>query len=1006
MSAAPIVRLTRSGIASGRVEGQKAAGDTGTASGANGDGGASSCVPLSSPILVGREAELARLAALATHPPAVALVEGEAGIGKSRLVDELIALCAEGRRRALVGRCHPLRDPFPLGPVVHALSELDQIPTRRLSAHVGALRPLLPELADQLPGAIDDSGDPRIDHHVVFRAARELLSHLGPTLLVLEDLHWADSGTIEFVRYLVAQLPPTLSLVVTYRSEDVDAASPLPALIARLPPSVGGARLTLPPLGANDVRRLVAAMLEVDDVSEEFAAYLHDKTSGIPFAVEELVRLFRERRALVRRRGRWLRRELGQLTVPPAVREAIMERVCALPEAAQRIVEAAAVVEIPADVDLLCAVADLEHDAGLMGIRTALRAVLLVEDEAGLLAMRHALATRAVYESVPVVVRRTLHRRAVDAMATLDEPPVVQLAHHAALGACEEQWARYAQAAAELAASRGDHEAAARYLRQVLLSPALGNSDRSRVGVALGWAAVRAVVGQSESLTLLRALVEDDTIPVPIRGEIRSLLGCLLRLSGDAASGCRELVLSLDELGTRPGLAALVMSRLAFPWVEAGHVDQHLEWLRRACATADGQPDSHVALSVHAARATTLAYLADPGAPEAVAGLPWTVMQGSDGRELAMASLELTMADLLLGRYEAARERLGDATQRARELGQVSMLDDVDSDEIHLRWARGDWHGLEVFARNHAESFAGIPNRELPGTLVAGMLALAHGRLGEAEALLRGSATIARDAGLIPALALAAGGLARIQLAQGDAEAAISEARGTLDIIRTKEIWVWAAEIAPSAVDAFAAAGLIEEARALTAHFAAGIDGRDAPLAHAALHACRAALQVASGDATAAAVSLRIATDAYETLPRPYEAAVCSERLGLALIAAGEQDTGGSALHGALSALQALGADRDVDRVRSALKRLGIAVPHRERWRGGRRGYGESLSPQQERVAMLAAEGRTNNEIAADLFLSPRTVEKHLAVAMQKLGVRTRTGLARLWQGPAQTASS
>ncbi len=285
---------------------------------------------LSAPALIGREGELGRLLEAVLSPPSLVMVEGEAGIGKSRLVTEALAASALQETRVLLGNCHPLREPFLLGPVVEALRAIDfEPPTRALNPVAGALRPLLPELADMLPPEPPPIEDPRAQRHRIFRALTEVIGSVSPTVCVFEDVHWADEGTLEFLTFLLTQPPEGLSVVVTYRSQDMPPSSPLAALPACLAREALESRILLEPLSVQDAGKLVAALLESSSVSEELAAYLHEQTAGIPFALEEVVRLLRDRDELKLVDG-WKTVELEQLEVPLAVRDSMRERMASL----------------------------------------------------------------------------------------------------------------------------------------------------------------------------------------------------------------------------------------------------------------------------------------------------------------------------------------------------------------------------------------------------------------------------------------------------------------------------------------------------------------------------------------------------------------------------------------------------------------------------------------------------------------------------------------------------
>ena len=368
------------------------------------------------PGFVGRDTELARLSEALARPPAVVLVEGEAGIGKTRLVRELFASPSMRRRGSLVAACPPFRQPLTLGPVVDALRQTaDDVRGLRLSALAGALRPLFPEWAAGLPPAPEPLEDATAARHRLYRALAELLDQLKVPVLVVEDVHWADEATLEFLLFLAARQPQRVSLLITYRPEDVPDNSLLRRLSSRLSPGTSCERITLGPLDVAATAELVSSMLPGGHASGEFAKFLHAHTDGLPLAIEESVRLLRDRRDLRRRGGEWVRRHLDTLAVPPTVRDAVLERMGRLAAEAQVVLQAAAVLTDPSSEPVLLSVSGLSGDAGGRGLAGTLGCGLLIEDfpnGQGLICFRHALAARAVYEAMPARQRRELHTRA------------------------------------------------------------------------------------------------------------------------------------------------------------------------------------------------------------------------------------------------------------------------------------------------------------------------------------------------------------------------------------------------------------------------------------------------------------------------------------------------------------------------------------------------------------------------------------------------------------------
>jgi hypothetical protein len=183
------------------------------------------------PGFVARDRELAALTAALDGPPALVFIEGEAGIGKTRLLREFTASAAE-RHRILAVDCLAFRQPHTLGPLVDAVRQAsDGIARFRLSALAGALRPLFPEWTGDLPPAPEPAEDATAARHRVFRALCELLICLGVNVLIVDGAHCADEATLEFL--LFGQ--PQFSLVVSYRPEEVPADSLLRRHCQRLP---------------------------------------------------------------------------------------------------------------------------------------------------------------------------------------------------------------------------------------------------------------------------------------------------------------------------------------------------------------------------------------------------------------------------------------------------------------------------------------------------------------------------------------------------------------------------------------------------------------------------------------------------------------------------------------------------------------------------------------------------------------------------------------------------
>ncbi|MEV0592044.1 helix-turn-helix transcriptional regulator [Nonomuraea cavernae] len=326
---------------------------------------------------VGRQRELRQLTAALSRPPVVILIEGEAGVGKTRLLHELAG------HPMLIGRCHPMR--FPYGPIVEALR--DTCPPPDLNPVTGALRPFLPEFAQLLPPAPPPLPDPQVERHRLFRAVLSLLGSLQPITLVVEDAHWVDPDTRQLLAFLARCLPEAVNLVVTYRAEDL--RHPVAELLAHLPPHIDHAEIALAPLDPCETALLARNLLpEPHD--------LWPLTRGVPFAIEELARMLAEGR------------EPG---TPPALRDAVLLKLGSLPLAARRLVQAAAVLPEPSGQQTLTAVAGVPPEQGERGLAEAVRRGLLWESPPGRYGLRQPLTRQALCDSITPAVRRRLNRR-------------------------------------------------------------------------------------------------------------------------------------------------------------------------------------------------------------------------------------------------------------------------------------------------------------------------------------------------------------------------------------------------------------------------------------------------------------------------------------------------------------------------------------------------------------------------------------------------------------------
>ncbi|NRQ36327.1 AAA family ATPase [Nonomuraea sp. NN258] len=936
-----------------------------------------------SPVLVGRARELESLAVTLSGPPAVAMIEGEAGVGKSRLVRELTAQPVLRRLRLLQGQCQSPREPFLYGAVLEALGQLSGVAFAGLSPVTGVLRPLLPELSDVLPEPPEPAGDPRSERHRMFRAIRELLSAAGPALLVVEDLHWADDGTRHLLRFLMADPLPNLGVALTYRREEVPGGVPLGAAY-RPPPGVASVLIGLEPLERAEVRQLAAAILGESHISAEFAAKLHERTAGLPFVVEETLRTLRTSAGDVHLDGAVARQLLEHVEVPVLLREAMAERLAAMPLPAVRLAQAAAVLAVPATAELLHLMTGLTGQRARSALAAALAAGVLRES-GYTYGFRHALAQQAVYDTLAGFDRGRLHARALRVLEQQRPQPLVQLAEHAYQAGFDDEALRYGELAADRSAEIGDASTATHLLQRLLRRAALPTRDVDRLAIKLGQVA-QTGLDQLDPSATLEGLLRDERLSTAVRGEVRLSLGLMLiRQRGSLQAGRAAIHSALDELDERPHLRAKGIAVLAQPYFGTTPVGDLRGWtdqVRGLVGTFTGEPRvsllaNHLASLLHTGDPAVLPGLAlpEPALPDAPAS-------AGERRQLARAHCNLADACTCIGHFHRARSLLNSGLRLAADAGPTFVVSTARSTGARLDWFLGDWDGLAERAADLLDEYHDLFPVASELSLVLGLLAIVRGEWEEAESRLAATG-VANPADAITPVALGGyAALASLRLARGEHDGALTEIDRGLRLARGKGVWAWTGELVPVAVAALLAGGRPGEAADLLADLAAGLADLDAPLAAAALAHGRAQLLHHRGDLSGAVEAYEAARRRYARLPAPYHQALVEEQIALC---------SGSADHLSVLAdtFTAMGAARDADRCRYRLRGYGVPPSSRR----GRRGYGNLLSPREQDVARLLARGRTNREIAEVLFLSPRTVEQHVAKVLRKLGKESRTDL-------------
>lgn len=463
----------------------------------------------------GRARELELLAALLPRASGegrrAALVAGEPGSGKSRLVRELAGRAAQDGALVLYGACDAVVQ-APYGPFVEALGHLSRtVPADELAALLGSgageLGRLLPELG-RIVGPLPDppAADPDTERHRLHTAVAELLTAVTrrrPLLLVLEDLHWAETSTLFLLRHLVrAATDARMLLVVTYRDIEADLRSDLSEALADLARSEGVVRQRLTGLSDDEVEEFVRLASGVAG-GRELADAMHGLTDGNAFLLTELWRELLDTDALVAGSSTLqLRRSLAEIGTPETVRDVVGQRIARLGPETVEVLELGAIVGAGFELDVVRRAAELEEATLLDAVDEAVRSGLVFEAPGRGLAYRfgHELVRRSVIDRVSAPRRARLHLRVAGALErspTDDERGrVAALAHHfaaaAPVGDVGAAAVSYNLLAAESAEAAFAFDEMADRLRTALALGIDDRRERAEVELRLGSASHRA----------------------------------------------------------------------------------------------------------------------------------------------------------------------------------------------------------------------------------------------------------------------------------------------------------------------------------------------------------------------------------------------------------------------------------------------------------------------------------------------------------------------------------
>ena len=931
------------------------------------------------------------------RPGAVELV-GEPGIGKTRLLQELVARAELRGHVVLSGSASELERDLPFSVFVHALDEyvesLEPSRLAALDADVQAeLSHVFPSLSALASGRHVALQHERYRSHRAVRALLELLAETRPLVLVLDDLHWADSASVELLGALLRR-PPGAAVLMA-----LSFRQPSERLAAALERAHRAATLTRIELGAltrDEARELLGERIDVAG-----AAVLYEESGGNPFYLDQLAR------SLERSGDAATAPEISltDVEVPTAVAASLAEELALLSDGGRRVVlEGAAVAGDPFEPELAAAAAETSEAAAMDAVDELLRLELVrTTDVPRRFRFRHPLVRRAVYEATPGGWRLGAHERCAEALAARGASAAAR-AHHVERSAREGDLAAVAilREAGEAAARLAPESAAGWFGAALRLLPATASDERA--ALLLDRAGTLAATGRfAESRGDLVECIE--IMPRGAEaGRVRVTTACAAveRLLGLQKEAHGHLATALAELTCAESAEAVaLMIELTVHAVHTGDLDAMRGWAARAVTTATSVGDRALLGAALAVRAWAGAFAGDGKRAQAHCDEATEVVDELLDDELAGrldALAHLASADLYLDRFPAATRH----AQRALEIGRATGRGDVLPLVVAMLggslWVQG--RPLEA-----EELFEGaVEAARLTGNAASlswnlfnrSFAAIAAGNLDAALAAAEESVELVEDMepGLIPALAAATFAYALLELGRVERSVELLTTRAGGEELRLIG-GGWRARFLELLTRGLLATGNRAEAERAAGAARACAEEVGLPSAGAMADLAAAAIDLDADRPMTAAERALAAADALETVAALFDAARARELAGRAFARAGDRGAAERELELAAAAFEAFGSLRYRNEAERELRKLGRHI-HRRTRSGTRDGRGlAALTARELEIAELVVDRKTNPEIAAELFLSQKTIETHLRNIFRKVNVSSRVELAR-----------
>jgi DNA-binding CsgD family transcriptional regulator len=943
---------------------------------------------IQSPVLVGRDAFLTliegQLAGAAAGAGRVLFVAGEAGIGKTRLLDSIA-------RRAQASRFAVARAAAFPGDVQSLAGLLLDLASDLMSATDPVLSGLGQSLTSRLRALPADAGDAHHRRRLLVQDLADLLVTVepgSPVLIILEDLHWADELSLDVLGHLARRISTRPMLVAgAYRSDELYPSLPMRDLRGRLLAQRLAEEVRLPRLALDQTATMTSAALG-RPVPAQLVAAIHERTDGIPLHVEEFLAAIDED-ILTPQSGATVQ----AAAVPDTLSHAVLSRARHLTTLTRDVASAAAVIGRSFNFDLLTAVTGTGPDDVARALRQLHEAYLVLPGaDAVTFDFRHALIRDTLYADTGLPVRRRLHERVARAAVERGYRGAFISAHfeHAA---CPGPAYEYAIAAAHEARALSAHgEALELFRRAVRNLPAqLPALEQAGLFAALGDEAAATddniaaaqAYRTAHELTTTAGDVRAAAALVPRMVAVAHLLGTGL----DARVGILQAALdSLEGVVGTDRERARLHSAMAAAFLLDDRLEEAITHAERGRAASQRIGDDEAALNAATTLGSVLAFAGRMD--EGWQLLEDAITRARDASQEAEAARGFRMVGSSaseLMEYDRAEHWLTEGVRYAENVELWNHRHYMASHLAHVQWATGQWSAAALTAQNAlADGRGGITTR-ITAQYVLGYLAMGRGDWSVADKLLREALADGERMAELQRLSPPLWGLAEAARYRGDYDTSLTLCeRGYQASAEVMD----AACLFPyllTGVRAHLARGDVAAAEEWSGRVGAVLAARGIPGTLPAIGHGRGLTLLARGEVSAARQALASARESWRARRRFWEGTWALLDLATAAAKARRRGEAALLLDEASTIAAVAGATALVDDAERLTRSFDPGRPIHP-W--------HPLSEREYEVAQLVAAGLTNRQIAQQLVLAPKTISAHITHILTKLGAGRRAEIA------------